>query len=85
MTEFYLLTESVHDGGHPTATLSARCALVTDRQKTRHVTDYLCDDWLYCFGLSHSSKKRSVKITVLRTQGPASRNARKLFGPEGKL
>ena len=31
MTKFYLLTESVHDGGHPTAALSARCALVTNR------------------------------------------------------
>ena len=57
MTEFYLLTESVHDGGHPTAALSARCALVTNRETTRHVTDYLCDDWPYCFGLSHSSKR----------------------------
>ena len=31
MTKFYLLTESVHDGGHPTAALSARCALVSNR------------------------------------------------------
>ena len=31
MTEYCLLTESVHDGRHPTATLSARCALVTNR------------------------------------------------------
>ena len=38
MTEFYLLTESVHDGGHPTAPLSARCALVTKIETTRHVT-----------------------------------------------
>ena len=57
MTGFYLLTESVHDGGHPTAALSARCALVTNRETTRHVTDYLCDDWPSCFGVSHSSKR----------------------------
>ena len=72
MNEYYLLTESVHDGGHPTAALSARCALVTNRETTRHVTDYHCEDWPYCFGLSHSSKKRYVKITVRLSKTPAT-------------
>ena len=57
ITEYCLLTESVHDGRHPTATLSARCALVTNRETTRHVTGYPCEDWPYCFGVSHSSKR----------------------------
>ena len=66
MTKFYLLTESVHDGGHPTAALSARCALVTNRETTRHVTDYLCDDWLYCFGLrSLCERARPQRRTTL--------------------
>ena len=76
MTEYCLLTESVHDGRHPTATLSARCALVTNRETTRHVTGYRCEDWPYCFGLSHSSKKRSVKITERRSQTPTTDNTK---------
>ena len=66
MTEYCLLTESVHDGRHPTATLSARCALVTNKETTRHVTDYLCDDWLYCFGLrSLCERARPQRRTTL--------------------